>query len=306
MLWPLTGKAPYGEGPLTGKAPYGEGPLRGRPLTGKANYGEGPGKAPCGEDPLRGRPLTGKALYEGRVTVDGQVATSNFKVFEQAQVVLDGMEVPAPGPEPKLWAMNKPRKVLCEPGPEKSDGTETLRRRMRRWYEKEMTKIGKAVGEGLEEESLKDKHWVIATGLAYASDGLVLLTNDGIFAETLASAESNVLTAYDVKIQGDPPIDLLHKWRTGARAGGVKYGRVWCSMTKRTGATAKLRVNGRRDKTAASVGQYERLWARIKVFWMMGVLLAELTSATAIMESILGVFRFMIIKRAAHNNVACK
>ena len=26
------------------------------------------------------------------------------------------------------------------------------------------------------------------TGLAYAHDGLVLLTNDGIFAETLASA----------------------------------------------------------------------------------------------------------------------
>ncbi|CAE7608993.1 rluB, partial [Symbiodinium sp. CCMP2456] len=107
---------------------------------------------------------------------------------------------------------------------------------------KELKKLGNAAGEGLEEESLKDKHWVIATGLAYASDGLVLLTNDGIFAETLASAEGNILSAYDVKIQGDPPVELLHKWRTGAKAGGVRYGRVWCSMTKRTGATSKLRV----------------------------------------------------------------
>ncbi|CAE7292845.1 unnamed protein product, partial [Symbiodinium pilosum] len=171
-------------------------------------------------------------------------------VFEQAMVALDGAEVPPPAAEPKLWALFKPRKVLCEAIQEKSDGTETLRRRMRRWYEKEMVQIGKTVGVGLEEESLKDKHWVIVTGLSWASDGLVLLTNDGIFAQTLASAESNILSAFDVKIQGvspeaergDPPVDLLHKWRTGAKAGGVKYGRVWCSMTKRTGATSRLRV----------------------------------------------------------------
>ena len=25
---------------------------------------------------------------------------------------------------------------------------------------------------------------------------------------------------------GDPPVELLHKWRTGAKAGGVKYGRA--------------------------------------------------------------------------------
>eukprot|EP00434_Breviolum_minutum_P008849 symbB.v1.2.007804.t1/scaffold485.1/size197678/7 len=65
----------------------------------------------------------------------------------------------------------------------------------------------------------------LVTGLAYQFDGLVLLTNDGLFAETLASAEANILSAFDCKIQGDPPVDLLHKWRTGARAAGVNYGR---------------------------------------------------------------------------------
>lgn len=62
-------------------------------------------------------------------------------------------------------------------------------------------------------------------------------------------AESNVLSAFDCKVQGrkdlaghegkapaaffvsasnvrgDPPVELLHKWRTGARAAGVNYGR---------------------------------------------------------------------------------
>ena len=61
--------------------------------------------------------------------VDGRVATTNFKVFQQAHVTLDswlplddsgslevclqhckdGLTVPPPDPEPKLWAMFKPR-----------------------------------------------------------------------------------------------------------------------------------------------------------------------------------------------------
>ena len=80
----------------------------------------------------------------------------------------------------------------------------------------EINRSGHAASVGLEEESLKDRHWVIApaldtftqigkedfgysigrtfevTGLAYAHDGLVLLTNDGIFAETLASSSLRV------------------------------------------------------------------------------------------------------------------
>ncbi|CAJ1422689.1 unnamed protein product [Effrenium voratum] len=181
-----------------------------------------------------------EAIAAGRVKVDGRVATTNFKVFQQAHVTLDGLTVPPPDPEPKLWAMFKPRKVICENV--EREGMESLRSRMRRWGEKEMKRAGKAGGVGLEEENLQDKHWVIVTGLPYAFDGLVLLTNDGIFAETLASAESNVLSAFDCKVQGDPPVELLHKWRTGARAAGVNYGRVFCSVTKRTGATFRLRV----------------------------------------------------------------
>lgn len=181
-----------------------------------------------------------EAIAQGRVQVDGTVAASNFKVFQEAYVTLDGVNVPPPEPEPKLWAMFKPRKVLCE-NLERED-TKTLRSRMRRWYDKEADRVGKAASAGLEEESLKDRHWVIVTGLAYAHDGLVLLTNDGIFAETLSSAEANILSAFDCKIQGDLPVDLLHQWRTGARAAGVNYGRVFCSVKKRTGATFRLRV----------------------------------------------------------------
>ncbi|CAE8611690.1 unnamed protein product [Polarella glacialis] len=181
-----------------------------------------------------------EAIAQGRVRVDGQIASSNFKVFSEAYVTLDGYEVPPPNPEPKLWAMFKPRKVMCE-GIER-EGTESLRSRMRRWYDKEVNRTGAAQATGLDEESLMQKHFVVVCGLPYFADGLVLLTNDGIFSEALQSEESNILSAFDVKIQGDPPVDLLHSWRRGARANGVDYGRVFCSITRRNGATTRLRV----------------------------------------------------------------
>mmetsp|Transcript_95107 Transcript_95107/g.231173 ORF Transcript_95107/g.231173 Transcript_95107/m.231173 type:complete len:168 (-) Transcript_95107:130-633(-) len=54
--------------------------------------------------------------------------------------------------------------------------------------------------------------------------------------------ESRILTVYDVKIAGDPPVDLLHSWRKRARVGGIDYGQVFCSITRRNGATTRLRV----------------------------------------------------------------
>ena len=39
---------------------------------------------------------------------------------------------------------------------------------------------------GIAEESLDNKHFVVCCGLPFAADGLVLLTNDGLFAENLA------------------------------------------------------------------------------------------------------------------------
>lgn len=181
-----------------------------------------------------------EAIAAGRVRVDGVVATSNFKVFAEAGVTVDDLDAPPPAPEPKLWAMFKPRKVLCQVN--EVEGTQTLRSRMRRWYEKEVNKTGDAAATGLDDESLQDKHFVIVCGLAFNADGLVMLTNDGTFAERLMRAESRVLSAYDVKVAGDPPVDMLHNWRRGARAGGVNFGPVFCSISRRNSTSTRLRL----------------------------------------------------------------
>lgn len=182
-----------------------------------------------------------EAISAGRVKVDGAVARGNFKVFAEATVTVDGSEAPAPRPKPRLWGMIKPRKVMCSDI--EQEGTVTLRSLLRTRYEHEVAWTGNSRSIGLDGETLWNKHFIVVSGLAFMSDGLLLITNDGIFAEVLRDVSSKIITAYDVKISGDPPVELLHEWRRKARAGGVDFGQVFCSITKRTGATTKLRVN---------------------------------------------------------------
>lgn len=181
-----------------------------------------------------------EAIDAGRVQVDGSVVKGNFKVFAEAVVTVDGHEVPPPRSEPRIWAMWKHRRVLCQDG--EREGVETLRSVLRKRYEKEVTMNGQAQCIGLEEETPWNKHFVIIGGLPFMGDGLVLLTNDGVFADSLMSVESKILSIYDVKVSGDPPIELLHSWRRHARAGGLDFGQVFCSITTRRGATTRLRV----------------------------------------------------------------
>jgi len=181
-----------------------------------------------------------EAIAAGRVLVDGRVVSSNFKVFSEASVAVDGRAVPPPRPRPRLWATFKPRRVLCQDA-EKED-VETLRSLFRKRYARELKLNGQALSIGLEEETLHNKHFVIVTGLPFTADGLVLLTNDGLFADALTRAESRILTMFDIKIAGDAPVDLLHSWRRNAHVGGINYGQVFTSITKRTGAATRLRL----------------------------------------------------------------
>lgn len=183
-----------------------------------------------------------EALAEGRVKVDRVVATANFKVFSEASVSVDGFEVPPPAPAPKLWVMNKPKKVLCSNA--EKEGVETLRSTMRSWDAKTVQRMGRAQAQGMEKQTLEGQNFIIVGGLPYMADGLVLLTNDGHFADSLMRPDSRILSVYDVKVSGDPPVDLLHNWRKskGTRAGGVNFGQVFCSITSRTSAATRLRI----------------------------------------------------------------
>jgi 23S rRNA pseudouridine2605 synthase len=56
--------------------------------------------------------------------------------------------------------------------------------------------------------------------LDYASEGLLLLTNDGDFANLIMSASSQVPKTYWVKVSGKPPESALEKLRQGIKLSG--------------------------------------------------------------------------------------
>ncbi len=56
--------------------------------------------------------------------------------------------------------------------------------------------------------------------LDYASEGLLLLTNDGDFANLIMSASSEIPKTYSVKVSGKPKETDLEKLRNGVKLGG--------------------------------------------------------------------------------------
>lgn len=68
--------------------------------------------------------------------------------------------------------------------------------------------------------------------LDYASEGLVLLTNDGELANALMSASSHVPKTYLVKVSGKPSEDALSRLRTGISIEDGKGRRVKTAPTK--------------------------------------------------------------------------
>jgi 23S rRNA pseudouridine2605 synthase len=68
--------------------------------------------------------------------------------------------------------------------------------------------------------------------LDYASEGLVLLTNDGTLANALMSASSHVPKTYLVKVSGKPPEEALARLRSGVSIEDGKGKRVKTAPAK--------------------------------------------------------------------------
>ena len=77
--------------------------------------------------------------------------------------------------------------------------------------------------------------------LDYASEGLLLLTNDGDLTQKLTHASSHVQKTYLVKVAGVPPEESLNKLRKGVILQSVKRGEKRSPEKVRT-APAKIEV----------------------------------------------------------------
>jgi 23S rRNA pseudouridine2605 synthase len=141
-------------------------------------------------------------IREGRVYVNGyEVKELGLKVPQNALIEIDGCIINREIPSIYLL-VNKPKGYLCS----KSD---PLKNR-------------KLIYELLDE---KYNNWgVFSVGrLDFMSEGLILFTNDGHFANWISHPSSNILKRYEVSINRKIPYNLIAMWRDGIYIKGEKY-----------------------------------------------------------------------------------
>lgn len=132
-------------------------------------------------------------IFEGRVTVNGRIATIGTK----ADPVKDHIKVDGKlliKPEPKVYIMlNKPKDVV--------------------------TSLHDPEGRLTVKDFLKGvKYRVFPVGrLDYDSEGLLLLTNDGDFAHAVLHPSKKILKTYLVKVKGILEEDEISKLRAGVK-----------------------------------------------------------------------------------------
>jgi 23S rRNA pseudouridine2605 synthase len=163
-------------------------------------------------------------IAEGRVAVDGTVLTSPaVTVTATSDIRVDG----APLPEldrPRLWRYHKPAGLVTTHRDEKGRRTvfDALPRELPR-----LISVGR---------------------LDLASEGLLLLTNDGALARRLELPETGWLRRYKVRVHGTVEPERLAALAGGVTVDGVRYGPIRAEFERQQGSNAWLALALREGK----------------------------------------------------------
>lgn len=182
--------------------------------------------AECG---LGSRRKVEELILSGRIAIDGETQTKpGAKVLLGQQVTLDGK--PVSPISKRYFLLNKPRGFVCAV----SDRREkTIFDLLPSWY----------LDLGLFPVGRLDKE----------SEGLLLLTNDGAFAQKMIHPSGGVLKIYEIRLDRVPAPEDLKKWEEGAIVEGkwvcpIRVEKVpgksgsWIRVTLREGRKRELRV----------------------------------------------------------------
>ncbi len=160
----------------------------------------------------------------GRVAVNGEILqTPAFVVVPGAKVVVDGQPLDAPEAT-RLWRYHKPQGLLTTHRDPRGRPT---------------------VFEKLEDGLPR----LISVGrLDMASEGLLLLTNNGELARFLELPSTGWSRRYRIRVHGRVSEEALAKLTAGITVSGINYGRIDASLERQVGANAWLRITLREGK----------------------------------------------------------
>lgn len=136
-------------------------------------------------------------VQAGRVQINGNVATLGANVEEGDEVLLDGQAIENSEKTVEYYIMNKPKGVVCTASDDR--GRKTV-----------MDLLPDTVGR------------VFPVGrLDYATEGLLILTNDGDLAFRLTHPSTEIPKTYMAKIEGTLTEKDLNPIRSGIELDGV-------------------------------------------------------------------------------------
>jgi 23S rRNA pseudouridine2605 synthase len=158
-------------------------------------------------------------IAEGRVALGGQVLKSPaINVDSSSDIRIDGKPIPAPEPA-RLWRYHKPAGLVTTHRDEK--GRPTVFARLP-----------------------ADLPRLISVGrLDLASEGLLLLTNDGGLARELELPARGWLRRYRVRVHGTPDPAQLAALENGITIAGIAYGPIEARLERQQGSNAWLVVS---------------------------------------------------------------
>ncbi|MFW2403758.1 MAG: pseudouridine synthase [Gammaproteobacteria bacterium] len=146
-------------------------------------------------------------IAEGRITIDGEVATLGTKVSGQERITVDGRPLRSPRKpsRPKVLLYHKPAGEICTRAD--PEGRPTVFEQLPR---------------------LANGRWIGVGRLDFHTSGLLLLTTDGQLANALMHPSAELQRHYSVRVLGEVSPQQLTKLRQGVRLddGDAKFDEV--------------------------------------------------------------------------------
>ena len=157
-------------------------------------------------------------IEQGRVTINGEKATLGADVKETDVVAVDGNPLTQTEKKEEYYIMNKPKGVVCTVSDDR--GRKTV-----------MSLLPENVGR------------VFPVGrLDYATEGLLILTNDGDLAFRLTHPTNEIPKTYMARIEGTLTEKDLNPIRSGVELDGVMTKKCKAHIVETNKAYTKVHV----------------------------------------------------------------
>ncbi len=186
-----------------------------------------------------------KLINEGKVTVNGKIASLGIDVNEDDKIFINGLQVTPKKNE--YYILNKPKGYICSVSDEK--GRKTV-------IDLLPVNVGRIYPVGR---------------LDYDSEGLLILTTDGELAQHLTHPSNSVPKTYLVKIEGTINETALNPIRSGIEIDGYITKKCKAHIVETNKEYTKIHItltegkNREIRKMFSAIGREVMLLKRIKI-----------------------------------------